>query len=150
MSHFQTPPGIAQFMSVLVPPFSTTILEPTPGDGNLVKALRGGKRRITAPQEFFSMKKRQFDCIVMNPPFTPMALGYKILFECMEMSDNIIALMPWLTIINSQARAKKIMDFGVVNIFHLPRSVFPGSRVQTCILEMDKGYRGETKFSLYE
>jgi type I restriction-modification system DNA methylase subunit len=85
----------------------------------------------------------------MNPPFSPMTLGYQILYNCINMSDNIIALMPWLTIINSERRTKKIIDFGLKSITHLPRNIFPGSRVQTCILEIKKGYSGDIKFINY-
>jgi len=70
-------------------------------------------------------------------------------FACMEMSDNIIALMPWLTMINGQKRTSDIIDFGLVSITHLPRSIFNGARVQTCILQMSKGYKGKTEFLNY-
>jgi hypothetical protein len=89
----------------------------------------------------------------MNPPFTPMSLGYKILFQCMEWTNNIIALMPWLTIINSQKRTEKINNYGLKSVTHLPRKTFPGSRVQCCILEMEKYYLDVTKLhflKLYE
>ena len=70
-----------------------------------------------------------------------MKMGYDILFECMKISDNIIALMPWLTLINSQKRTKKLLDFGIKNIIHLPRNAFPGSRVQTCIIIFEKNIK---------
>lgn len=66
--------------------------------------------------------------------------------NCMEMSDNIIALMPYLCIINGEKRTQDIMDYGLKSITHLPRSTFKGSRVQTCILEMQRGYKGQTIF----
>lgn len=142
---FQTPENVCEYMAGFLPQNAGSILEPTAGMGNLVRAcsLYGD---VTAPEDFFKMEKSRFDWIVMNPPFTPMAVGYKILYECMEMSDNIIALMPWLTMINGAKRTKDIMDFGLVSITHLPRKVFDGSRVQTCILEMCKGYTGKTEF----
>lgn len=85
----------------------------------------------------------------MNPPFTPMKTGYEILYRCMEMSNNIIALMPWLTLINSEKRTAKIFEYGLISVTHLPRNVFPGSRVQTCILQMQKFYNKETRFHLF-
>lgn len=121
------------------------ILEPTPGEGNLVKELQG-KGNIIAPVDFFTLEEQRFDWIVMNPPFSPMSLGYRIFYQCMELSDNIIALMPWLTLINGEKRTKDIINFGLKSITHLPRKAFPGSRVQCCILEMTKGYVGDTKF----
>ena len=68
----------------------------------------------------------------------------------MEMSDNIIALMPWLTMINGQKRTSDIIEFGLVSITHLPRSIFNGARVQTCILQMSKGYNGKTEFLKFD
>ena len=85
-----------------------------------------------------------------TPPFSPMKEGYEILNVCMEMSNTIIALMPWLTIINSERRTKKILDFGLHSVTHLPRTAFPGSRVQTCILDMQRGVSGDTKLLFYK
>jgi len=137
-------------MASFLPNNAGKILEPTPGAGNLVHALRD-KGTIIAPQDFFKLDKteHEFDWIVMNPPFTPMQKGYEILYECMELSDNIIALMPWLTLINSQKRSAYIFEYGLKSITHLPRNVFKGSRVQTMIMEMQRGYTGETEYIDY-
>lgn len=143
--NFQTPEYICEYMSSFLPNDAGFILEPTPGKGNLVKSLeKHGK--VYAPKYFEDVKDVKFDWIVMNPPFTPMKQGYDILYKCMEMTDNIIALMPYLTIINGEKRTQDIMEWGLKSITHLPRSVFKGSRVQTCILEMKKGYKGDTIF----
>jgi len=64
------------------------------------------------------------------------------------MSNNIIALMPYSTIINGEKRTSDIMKWGLKSITHLPRSTSKGSRVQTCILEMQRGFVGDTKFQL--
>jgi hypothetical protein len=80
----------------------------------------------------------------MNPPFTPMGVGYRILFSVMELTDVIIAVMPWFTIINSVKRTNVIRQYGLKAVTHLPRSAFKGTRVQTCILEMIRGYSGIT------
>jgi len=61
--------------------------------------------------------------------------------------------MPWLTIINSQKRTEKINNYGLKSVTHLPRKTFPCSRVQCCILEMEKYYLDVTKLhflKLYE
>jgi hypothetical protein len=136
---FQTHPVVCKYMASLLPAGVSTVLEPTPGLGNLVRALSG--YQVTAPCEFWEVSGR-FDAVVMNPPFTPMAEGYRILYAVMQMSDIIIALMPWLTIINSEKRTADIKNYGLRSVTHLPRSAFPGARVQTCILEMQKGYDG--------
>lgn len=146
---FQTPPAICNYMSGLVPFWVQTVLEPTPGCGNLVNALRNKGFRVSAPTDIFKKQMRRYDAIVMNPPFTPMQLGYDILFRCMDYSDHIIALMPWLTLINGEARAKKIRNFGLKSVTHLPRNAFPGTRVQTCILEMKRGYTAQTRLVFY-
>ena len=129
-------------MISLLPLGIKTVLEPTPGKGNLVKALKNYK--VTAPKDFWKISGT-FDAVVMNPPFTPMKTGYEILYAAMGMTEIIIALMPWFTIINSEKRTADIKNFGLESISHLPRSAFPGSRVQTCILEMKRGYDGDIK-----
>ena len=122
------------------------ILEPTPGKGNLVNALlRNGN--VYVPEDFDLIEPSdKFDWIVMNPPFSPMKQGYEILYRCMDLTNNIIALMPYLTIINGEKRTQDIMNWGLKSITHLPRSTFKGSRVQTCILEMERGYNEATIF----
>jgi type I restriction-modification system DNA methylase subunit len=146
---FQTHPSVCSYMVSLMPVgYCGKILEPTAGEGNLVKAL-AGKGVIIAPKDFFNMQKEQFDWVVMNPPFSPMKLGYKILYASMEMSNNIIALMPWLTIINGEKRTRDLINFGLKTVIHLPRKVFKGARVQCCILELQKGYKEETKLKWY-
>lgn len=42
------------------------------------------------------------------------------------------------------------MDFGLVSVTHLPRNAFKGSRVQTCVLKMDRRHNGDTKFKCIE
>lgn len=127
----------------LLPEGVKTVLEPTPGEGHLVGLLSGYE--VTAPIDFWKVGGR-FDAVVMNPPFSPMLVGYKILYKCMEMSDIVVALMPWLTMINSVRRTKDIMNWGLRSVTHLPRSAFEGARVQTCILEMRKGHSGICEF----
>nr|QBM02710.1 hypothetical protein [uncultured archaeon] len=146
-NHFQTPENICKYMTSFLPENAGSILEPTPGKGNLVRALQPFGN-VIAPDNFNTLILNKFDYIVMNPPFTPMSEGYKILYKCMEMTNNIIALMPYLAIINGEKRTQDIMNFGLKSITHLPRSTFKGSRVQTCILEMKREYKGETIFKL--
>lgn len=143
--HFQTPQHVCEYMASLIPENYGVTLEPTPGKGKLVKALQK-RGKVFSPENFDAMKDRKFDHIVMNPPFSPMKRGYEILYRCMGMTDNIVALLPYLAIINGEKRTNDIMSWGLKSITHLPRSVFNGSRVQTCILEMKKGWNNETIF----
>ena len=110
----------------------------------MVKALSG--YNVTAPTNIWDVTG-EFDAVVMNPPFSPMVVGYKILDKAMGMADVVIALMPWLVLINSQKRTKAIMDFGLKSITHLPRSTFKGARVQCCILSLYKDFSGPSIFT---
>jgi len=85
MSDFQTPEIICNFMARLLPDGIVTVLEPTPGRGNLARALAG--YQVTAPAEL---------------------------------------------------------------VIHLPRDIFPGFRVQTCILNMQNGFRGRTALRFWK
>lgn len=99
----------------------------------------------------------------MNPPFSEksfycrqlpeewkglkgMGYGYKFLTELMPQSNNIIALMPWFTISDSDVRMRMIQDFGLRSVTLLPRRTFQYARIQTVILEMKNGYQGTTEF----
>jgi len=150
--NFQTPLNIAMYMvGITYAPKGGMILEPTPGDGNIVRAIKSyGLNPIVPDDDFWKMQHIQkYDCIVMNPPFSPMKEGYKFLYRCMELSNEIVALMPWLVIINGEKRTKDIIEYGLQSITHLPRSIFKGSRVQCCILHMVKNWNEEIIFINY-
>lgn len=143
-TEFQTPPVVADYMAAFIPDQCGTILEPTPGIGNLVRAVKH-KGLVIAPVNYEDLPSgARYDWAIMNPPFTPMQEGYRYLKEVMEMSDNIIALLPWFILINSERRINHIIDFGLVSVTHLPRKTFPGCRIQCCVLEMKKGFSGTT------
>lgn len=163
---FQTPYNVCQYMASLIPEGVVSILEPTPGIGNLIAAVeeRFNNVNITAPDDFFLLKKQpKFDVIIMNPPFTAksadltnapddvkcigMRLGYYILTECMKLSNEVIALMPWFTISDSDIRLKALVEYGIKAIIPLPRKTFRYARIQTVIIHLVKGYRGETRFN---
>lgn len=163
-TNFQTPIPICNYMVDMVPAKAKTILEPTPGLGNIVKALEAKNRYqiITADDFFLLDRAKKYDCIVMNPPFSSksafidnapndaetkgMKLGYHILKQCMEMSDNVIALMPWYTISDSDVRMRYLRSFGIKSLTPLPRKTFQYARIQTVIIELEKGYQSDTKF----
>jgi hypothetical protein len=146
---FQTPVIVAEFMASLMDDQCGLILEPTPGLGNLVQAAKH-KGRVIAPENFEDIiPGTRYDWAIMNPPFTPMIEGYRYLSEVMNMTDNIVALLPWFIIINSEKRLNAIMKFGLVSVTSLPRKTFPGCRIQCCILKMQKGFKGETIFNKF-
>lgn len=159
---FQTPPDVCKYMASLIPVGVKTILEPTPGIGNIVRELTGYD--VTAPSNFFDLKPHRFDCIVTNPPFSAkfafgvpdsmlkdgMRLGYSILTECMKMSDNVIALMPWFTLSDSDVRLRSLKKWGMISVTALPRKTFQYARIQTVVIQLQKGYKGETAFKVYD
>lgn len=148
MDHnYQTPPVVAEYMASFLPNDAGSILEPTPGIGNLVKPLMA-KGVVTAPVRFEDIPKGSifFDWVVMNPPFTPMAEGYRFLQEAMDITDNIVALLPWFILINSERRLRLIQEFGLLEVISLPRKTFPDTRIQCCILVMRRHHVGKTHF----
>lgn len=160
---FQTRPEVAKYMASLIPPGTRTVLEPTPGIGNLVAQL--SEYDVTVPKDYFKVDKQQrFDCVVMNPPFSSksafgvpehlqrsgMRLGYIILAECMGMSDNVIALMPWFTLSDSDVRLRAIKKYGLKSLTALPRKTFEYVRIQTVVIELQKGHIRETAFRVFD
>jgi type I restriction-modification system DNA methylase subunit len=161
--NFQTPLNVAKYMCSLIPRTTITVMEPSAGSGNMLSFLT--KYLVTTPYDFFQLDRSlRFDCIVMNPPFSlkyaygvpenfehkGMRLGYYFLTECMKMSDNIIALMPWFTISDSDVRLRYLKSFGLKSITALPRKTFQYARIQTCVFELKKGYQFETKFKVFD
>lgn len=169
---FQTPMNVCRYMVSLIPYRSEAkFLEPTPGVGNMISAIRerfprNETHEIVAPADFFLLQPQKFDCIIMNPPFSSksaflqnapegmnkhgMRLGYHILTECMQMSSNVIALMPWFTISDSDVRLRYLKDFGFKSLTALPRKTFQYARIQTVVIELLKGYQGQTEFKVFD
>jgi hypothetical protein len=161
---FQTPPFIAKYMVSLIPERCKYVCEPTPGIGNIVREIPD-RYAVTAYNDFFGRNPNdRFDCIVMNPPFsskwcfnvpdnlakTGMQLGYHIMQECMQMSNHVIALMPWFTISDSDKRLREIKRYGLKSVTALPRKTFQYARIQTVVLEMERGYKGATEMRVYD
>lgn len=102
----------------------------------------------------------------MNPPFSAkyarienatidlskygMRLGYHFLTECMKKSDNIIALMPWFTISDSDVRLRFLKNYGLKSLTALPRKTWQYARIQTVVIELVKGWHQETEFKVYD
>lgn len=166
--NYQTPPAVCEYMVDMVPDWAKTVLEPTPGIGNIVNSLiEKNKYQIVAASDFFLLDySKKYDCVVMNPPISSksgfldnapnyedirgMKLGYFILKECMKMSDNIIALMPWYTISDSDVRMRYLKNYGIKSLTALPRKTFQYARIQTVVIELENGYKGETIFKTFQ
>jgi type I restriction-modification system DNA methylase subunit len=163
--NFQTPSIVAIHMVKMIPDYVGSFYEPTPGLHNISE--EGCKLGFTVHDEydfFLRDQSKMYECIVMNPPFSKKSaytrnapsdldpkipIGVYFLTECMKMSDNIIALMPWSTVTNSDKRLSMLKQFGLKSITALPRKTFPGSRVQVCILELKRGWDKETIFKSF-
>ena len=168
INDFQTPKDVAKYMVNMLPKEVDYVLEPTPGLGTIVNELQLKGIRVAAPRDFFLMDQNlSFPAVVMNPPFSKpscilenapveyqklkgMSIGYQILFDCMQKSDIILALMPWYTISDSDVRMRSIKKFGLKSITALPRKTFQYARIQTCVLELRKGWKKDTLFHAYE
>lgn len=158
---FQTPSGVADRMVGLwdSQEHPRRILEPCSGRGTLVTAAR----RVFADAEIVSVEisegycleqqqagfqvingdffeldppSRKYDLVIANPPHSPMAMGYKMMDRLVDFSDRMVVIMPWLWLINSQARHEKWREH-IRTAIHLPRSTFPGARIQTAIFDID-------------
>lgn len=127
------------------------VLEPTPGTGQLSRIITANGHTVYSPDgDFWLMDHSiKYEYCVMNPPFTPMSEGYRYLRSAMDLTDNIIALLPWFIIINSEIRLNNIMSWGLISVTSIPRKTFPGTRIQCCILEMKKGFSGTTDFKTF-
>ena len=163
-NQFQTPKAVCDYMVSMIPKNTVSVFEPTPGQGNLIKALEHcNQYKIHTCEDFFLHdSKKKYDCIIMNPPFSSynaymvnapinaetrgMKIGYYILKECMKMSNEIIALMPWYTIADSDVRLNFLKSYGIVSLTALPRKTFKYARIQTCVMQLRSGYTKPTIF----
>lgn len=164
---FQTPIPVCREMVNMVPNWCKNVLEPTPGLGNLARIINESGFNLIAVDDFFLIdQSKRYDCIVMNPPFSTkytdttnmpnhlnlkgMKMGYYMLTECMKMSDNVIALMPWFTLSDSDVRFRYLKKYGIKSLTGLPRKTFQYARIQTVIIELERGYKKDTIFRMFE
>lgn len=131
-----------------------SVLEPTPGLGNLVGALNDiGSFSVYGPSGDFwdswgkDESKRRFDYVVMNPPFTPYQEMDRFINRSMDLSDIIIALLP-VNVLTSHKRLTKFQSFGLVSITMLSRNTFY-NKVAVCIIKLEKGFKGQTIFKSF-
>lgn len=66
------------------------------------------------------------------------------------MSDHVIALVPWFTISDSDVRLRSLKRWGLKSVTALPRKTFEYVRIQTVVLELEKGFKGETIFKVLD
>jgi hypothetical protein len=58
--------------------------------------------------------------------------------------------MPWFTISDSDVRLRALKRYGLKSVTALPRKTFEYVRIQTVVLQLEKGYRGDTTFIVYD
>jgi type I restriction-modification system DNA methylase subunit len=108
----------------------------------------------------------KFDAVVMNPPFSHkftnlenapielhrsgMRMGYWFLTQCMLQAPTVIALMPWFTISDSDVRMRALKRHGIKSITALPRKTFQFARIQTMVIHLEVGFKGQTLFFAYD
>lgn len=152
-NHFQTPLWVCDIMIKQITNPPNSILEPTAGNGNLVKTLKEkfpNTEIIAEYHDIHNLAPIKVDYVVANPPFSPMLKGYEMLELFFKFSKNIIIILPWLSLINSVKRTNWFRLMGLYKVIHLPRSAFVGSRVQTCILVFKDNYHGMIELELPE
>lgn len=147
---FQTPPWLCRHLVEKlerVIPKSALVVEPTPGAGNMVKALKaaGYTNVETPPGDFFDWRPSSKPmAVVGNPPWTPNTLAYKVLDRCLEFGPALVVMvMPWVTVTNSDSRAQRLKAAGLGAVISLPRSVFPGVRLNACVLVIEPGTQAD-------
>jgi len=146
------------------------VLEPSIGEGNLIKALWDKypntkvvaydiedcpikDNRLTFIKQDFLQANIKFkpDFILSNPPFTPMTLSYKFFDKCQQIQNRGIYILPYLFLINSTSRPREYSQkLFIKNIVNLPRNVFKNSRIQSCILDVYRGKTDTTNYLWYE
>jgi len=116
-TNFQTPQIVCELMAKMAvnvaSPLRTSkvynALEPSPGTGQLVHWLENYGFIVYKPLgDFWDMQfesDKCFDIVVMNPPFNPVKEMERFVNRAMELSDNVIALLP-VNYITSEKRFK--------------------------------------------
>lgn len=162
---FQTPLWLCEYMASMVPANCRTVLEPTPGSGNLVNALLARGFEVIAPADYFKLDRTlYYDAVVMNPPFMPENLtgdipreitafrrgshtGYWFIYEMMNRAPYVLTIIPWYFVINSHRRTRTLFNHGFKSVTNLSRNTFKEKiKAQVCLIELQQGYTGPCEF----
>ncbi len=153
MQDYQTPSWVAHKMCDLVLSSPKLIVEPTPGAGQLVAVIeeRFPKATVFTPVDYWQDVRGVFpySVIIANPPFSPSSEGFRYLNDFMLRSDRIVTVMPWVALYNSHKRMLNLLNFGLKGVYALPRNAFNRHSVASCVLDLEKGYRGFCKFDYW-
>lgn len=144
-----TPDWVARDMVDFFKP-SGRILEPAAGDGAILKYLPGADWcEIEKGRDFFACHER-YDWIFGNPPYSVFSdwLGHS-----MEISENIVYLIPLTRLFNSMFFVKRVSEYG--GIAHM-RYYADGGELGWEIgfligaVHFQRGYTGPMYTSFYE
>lgn len=119
--YYPTPRMLAIKMAKLVPQNAKSLLEPSAGCGDLLKAVDNCRElnapeiwkegfevdehraRIANKQRYSTIKhgdfltaniEKTYDCVIMNPPFRNAEYHFKKAYDCLRDGGKMIALMP--------------------------------------------------------
>jgi hypothetical protein len=89
------------------------------------------------------------DWIVSNPPYS---IFGDVLKHSMELTDNIVYLIPLNKLTSSFTRVKELYNFGGIPYIYLlsPKACNFPFGFCTCAVWIKKGYRGETRIEVAE
>lgn len=92
-----------------------------------------------------SPKSVETNTVVYVPVLTPMVPIFNIMNGLMEnpVVFSIYAAVPWQFITNAACRTRNVMNWGLSDIYHLPRNSYPKTSVQACFVEMHKLNAGQ-------
>jgi len=121
------------------------MLEPCKGSGNFLKYMKDSDWcEITEGKDFFEYNK-DVDWIITNPPYSILR---KFLQKSMQISNNIVFLIPWNHIcLTARLRDIREAGFGIKEIIltSYPDN-FPKMGFAMSIVHLKKGYKGNIKF----
>lgn len=144
-----TPDWVARDMVEFFKP-SGRILEPSSGDGAILKYLPGADWcEIEKGRDFFSCVST-YDWIVGNPPYTTLS---KFTRHAFGIADNIVFLIPSNKCFNSDKFTKDIYIWGgVVHMRHYGSGSKLGFPIGFGIaaVHFQRNYRGPMYTSFYE
>lgn len=164
-TNFQTPKPVAEYMMRMAkkywdqhkeyPGDMAEVLEPTPGEGNLIKAGNDHGFTMYGPgsdQDYwnswvYQQKPNYFDMVIMNPPFNPHTEMTCFMEDAMNKAPYVVALLP-VNSITSHKKLTLFMNYGLASVTMLSRNTFP-NKVAVCILELKNGHSGITTFKQF-
>jgi len=121
------------------------MLEPCKGEGSFLKYMPNADWcEIQEGVDFFDYN-RKVDWIITNPPYSILR---KFLQKSMEVSNNVVFLIPWNHIcLTARLRDIREAGFGIKEVILTPYpDNFPKMGFAMSVVHLQKGYSGNIKF----